>query len=247
MITRNVLHGLAAFILSLVLAASMSGCSAPKPPEPAAAPPPPANSIPIVAAVSAVPQVVQPLGTSQVTCQASDADGDTLSYQWTCSGGVVEGTGPSAVWTAPKDPGGYRVTVIVNDGKGGIATSDTMISIPDKPNNAPTITAIRFTRPGRSPITVKTDPTDVEAKKTPELVIRKYETGEVSCLAADQDKDQLTYVWKATGGKIIGNGPNIQWLAAGEAGTYTITCEVSDGKGGSDSFTITVSVHCCSG
>ncbi|MCX6002312.1 MAG: hypothetical protein NTY79_07260 [Chloroflexi bacterium] len=67
------------------------------------------------------------------------------------------------------------------------------------------------------------------------------------CLATDPDNDQLTYIWKATGGKIIGNGPNIQWIAAGDPGTYTITCEVADGNGGTAAFTITISVHCCSG
>ena len=68
----------------------------------------------------------------------------------------------------------------------------------------------------------------------------------MSCLATDPDNDQLTYTWKATAGKLIGNGPNIQWLAPVQ-GTYTITCEVSDGNGGTDSFTITINVHCCSG
>ncbi len=94
-------------------------------------------------------------------------------------------------WTAPNNPGSYKVTVVVSDGKGGSATRDALITVPEKPNNAPVISAIKFTRPGRMAITVKTNPTEEEAKKTPELVIRKYETAEVVCVATDPDKDQL--------------------------------------------------------
>lgn len=226
---------------------TLAGCAAPPAPAPALPPPEPVNNPPLLQSLTADQQLVQPFGKVALQCRASDPEGDTLSYQWTCSGGVVEGAGESASWAAPGNPGAYKVTVIVSDGKGGSATGDVLVTIPEKPNNAPLISAIKFTRPGRMPITVKTNPTEDETKKTPELVIRKYETGDVACLATDPDSDQLTYVWKASGGKVIGNGPNIQWLAAGDPGTYTITCEVADGKGGTASFTITISVHCCSG
>ena len=86
-----------------------------------------------------------------------------------------------------------------------------------------------------------------EKKKLPELVIRKYETAGLYCLASDADGDKLDYVWQATGGKLVGTGADMQWIAAGEPGEYTITVEVSDNKGGVTSFSIQVSVHCCSG
>lgn len=244
MISNRILYIAAVCIATMLV---YTGCAAQKSPAPLAPAPEPVNNPPIISSLTADQQVVQPLGKVNLNCQASDPESDNLSYQWTCSGGFVEGSADTATWTAPGNPGSYKVTVIVIDGKGGSASRDTLITIPEKPNSPPVISAIKFTRPGRMPITVKTNPTEEDTKKTPELVIRKYETGDVVCLATDPDKDQLTYIWKATGGKIIGNGPNIQWLAAGDPGTYTITCEVADGNGGTATFTITISVHCCSG
>jgi len=233
--------------LGLIIIAALSGCGGQADPPPAQVPPEPVNNSPIIAGLQADAQVVQPLGKSNFICTASDPDGDALTYSWTASAGTIDGSDTAVTWTAPKDPGSYKITVVVSDGKGGAVTTDAVVTVPEKPNNPPVISAIKFTRPGRMPVTVKTNPSEEETKKTPELVIRKYETGEVGCLATDPDKDQLTYIWRASGGKIIGNGPNIQWLAAGDPGTYTISCEVSDSKGGTTSFTITISVHCCSG
>ena len=244
MISNRVLY-IAAVCISTMLV--LAGCAAPKSPAPLSPPPEPVNNPPMISSLTADQQLVQPFGKVMLKCLASDTESDNLSYQWTASGGIVEGSTDSASWTAPGNPGSYKITAIVSDGKGGSATGDIFMTIPEKPNNAPVISAIKFTRPGRMAITVKTNPTDKEAKDTPELIIRKFETGDVVCIATDPDKDQLTYIWRATGGKIIGNGPNIQWLAAGDPGTYKITCDVADGHGGAATFTITISVHCCSG
>jgi len=244
MISNRILYIVAVFITTMLI---FSGCAASKSVAPVTPPLEPVNNPPVILSLTADQQLVQPFGKVVLKCQASDPESDNLSYQWTCSAGFVEGPADMVTWTAPGKPGSYKITAIVSDGKGGSATGDALITVPEKPNSPPSIIAIKFTRPGRMAITVKTNATEEETKKTPELVIRKYETGDVSCLATDPDNDQLTYVWKATGGKIVGNGPNIQWLAAGDPGTYTITCEVVDGNGGTASFTITISVHCCSG
>ena len=45
----------------------------------------------------------------------------------------------------------------------------------------------------------------------------------------------LTYTWTKTEGIISGSGSIVTWTAPATAGTYTITCSVSDGKGGEDS------------
>jgi len=233
--------------LGLILVAALSGCGGQPASQPVQAPPEPVNNPPVITALHADAAIVQPLGTLNVLCTASDPDGDHLTYRWTTSGGTVDSIGSSATWTAPASPGSYLITVVVSDGKGGATSHDTTVSVPEKPNNPPSIIAIKFTRPNHMPVTVKANASAEELKKTPELVIRKYETALVECVAEDQDKDELTYIWRATGGKISGNGPNIQWLVAGDPGTYTINCEVSDSKGGTSSFTITISVHCCSG
>lgn len=63
------------------------------------------------------------------------------------------------------------------------------------------------------------------------------ETGHSSnliCHAADQDGDMLHYIWITSGGTILGNGPNITWIAPNQTGNYTITCEVMDSSGDKD-------------
>ena len=233
--------------LGLILIAALSGCSGQADPQPVQAPPESVNNSPVIIGLQADPEVVQALGKSNIVCNASDPDGDSLTYRWTAGAGTLDNAEAAVTWTAPQDPGSYTITVVVSDGKGGASLAEVVITVPEKPNNPPAITAVKFTRPGRMPVTVKTNPSAEEIKKTPELVIQKYQTADVACLAEDPDQDQLTYIWKASGGKIIGNGPNIQWLAAGDPGIYTITCQISDGNGGDASFTITINVHCCSG
>lgn len=235
----------AACLAATLILTVISGCAAPRETAHAVPASAPVNNAPIISGLTADQQVVQPLGRVILTCQASDAESDNLSYSWTATGGILEASAETASWTAPSNPGSYRVTIVVSDGRGGSATGDSLITVPEKPNNAPVISAIKFNRPGRMPIPVRTNPTEKEVKDTPALTLVKYENADVSCEATDSDKDELAYTWKATGGKIKGGGPNIQWLAPMDTGVYTITCEVSDGKGGTASFTISVTVKCC--
>jgi hypothetical protein len=63
-------------------------------------------------------------------------------------------------------------------------------------------------------------------------------------LATDPDGDSLTYGWSATSGTISvsESGSSINWTAPSTTGTYTITCTVSDGKGGSDTKNVNIIV-----
>ena len=55
---------------------------------------------------------------------------------------------------------------------------------------------------------------------------------DVATRSADLDDDPLVYVYKVSGGRIVGNGSNVQWdLSEAKAGTYTITAGVDDGCG----------------
>jgi len=235
-----------ACVLCLVITATLPGCGGQATPQPIQAPPEPVNSSPLITALQANPYEVQPLGKSNLTCVANDPDGDALAYNWTASAGTIDGSEAAVTWTAPKDPGSYTVTVAVSDGKGGAATRDATVTVPEKPNNPPFISAIKFTPEGRATVTVKPNPTDKEKEKYPPVEV-KYKTSVVECVAADADNDNLSYTWRATGGKIIGGGPKIEWLAAGDTGSYTITCDVSDGRGGDNSFSVSVTVKCCGG
>lgn len=207
----------------------------------------PVNDAPVIASLAADLQV-QPLGKTQVICDATDVNNDTLTYRWTCTDGTLSGTGAAVTWSAPAKPGSYMITVVVGDGKGGVAKKDVIVTVPERPNNPPAIEGIKFQRPGHLPTTIKPNMTEKEKERNPEPVARIYETVDITCLASDPDNDRLDYVWMATAGKINsvqGKPESVQWIVPGAGGTYKVTCEVSDSKGATATFTIVVLVKCC--
>lgn len=68
------------------------------------------------------------------------------------------------------------------------------------------------------------------------------QTTTITCSTSDQDDDPLTYSWTKNGGTITGSGSTITWTAPSTPGAYTITCTVSDGKGGQDSESVNIEV-----
>jgi hypothetical protein len=99
------------------------------------APSGPANTPPqITAGPTATPATITDIQTTNLTVAASDADGDPLSYIWQTTGGSII-AGPTVTFTPPRltTPATFRVTVAVNDGRGG---SDTdFIDILVTPSN----------------------------------------------------------------------------------------------------------------
>ncbi len=78
---------------------------------------------------------------------------------------------------------------------------------------------------------------------TPSLVVVGG-SSTATCNVLDPDGDALTYSWTHTGGTISGpdTSPIATWIAPAIAGNYTVTCTVSDGKGGTASKGITISI-----
>jgi hypothetical protein len=76
------------------------------------------NQNPIISSLTATPSSVKIGETSTITCNASDPDGDNLTYTWTMTGGSISGSGSTVTWTAPSTAGTYTVTCNVSDGKG---------------------------------------------------------------------------------------------------------------------------------
>jgi hypothetical protein len=64
--------------------------------------------------------------TTSITVQASDPDGDVLTFRWTASSGAISGKGPTGTWkrelTSSGAPAPGTATVVVTDGRGGRAT-----------------------------------------------------------------------------------------------------------------------------
>ena len=61
-------------------------------------------------------------GTATITCEATDPDGDELTYTWSAERGNISGEGVTVYWVAPNEYGEFAITVTVSDGRGGEAT-----------------------------------------------------------------------------------------------------------------------------
>jgi outer membrane protein OmpA-like peptidoglycan-associated protein len=186
-------------------------------------PPPPPNHPP-VAACSANPTSVYAGSNDAVAIHvnASDPDNDTLTYAYSASGGAVDGSGPDARFnTTGLAEGTYTVTAKVDDGKGGTASCATDVTVAKKPNQPPTISCAT----DRSPI------------------MPGERTG-ITASASDPDGDPLTYSYSATGGQVSGDGPKATFDSTGlAAGSYTVKCSVSDGRGGTADASTNVDVQ----
>ena len=169
---------------------------------------------PVITSLEAEAEWTVPLGSLQVTCNASAPEGDELSYSWSASGGEINGEGAMVTWTAPDSAGFYDVTVTVIDGRGGEATKQVTITV--RANEPPYI----------NNLVADADWT------TPSGSLQ------VTCNATDPDGDELSYEWSASGGSITGADAAVNWVAPEEIGIYDITVVVDDGRGGNATRTI---------
>jgi YD repeat-containing protein len=156
--------------------------------------------------------------------EASDADGDTLTYSLTTApeGMSIDSASGLISWTPSADQvGSQSVTVQVDDGVGGSAAQSFSITVEALPNTAPSIDS--------SPVTSATEGAaysyDVEA--------------------SDADGDTLTYsLTSAPDGMTIDSASGlIGWTpSTDQVGSQPVTVQVDDGNGGSvtQSFSITV-------
>jgi hypothetical protein len=211
-------------VIAVLLLSSACNLSSPTPP------PPPPNQPPTINSLTAEKEA-STLSESQIVCEANDTDGDTLTYQWSADGGTIKGEGSSVAWVAPDTAGNYTVKVAVTDGKGGEATDSTTIVVIDKPNQPPTITSL----------TIDGSPPGEENR------VRQWTTKTIQCNAQDPDGDNLSYLWRATGGKITGEGNKVSWTSPGVNGNYTVTVVVTDDRGDKAEASIVFKVACCGG
>jgi outer membrane protein OmpA-like peptidoglycan-associated protein len=100
----------------------------PPPPPPAPAPPPAPQNRPPTVVARCEPCTVEVGKTSTVTADATDPDGDQLTYRWTApSGTLTNPTARQTPWTCPAQEGPVQLTVQVSDGKGGTASANVTI------------------------------------------------------------------------------------------------------------------------
>jgi len=179
------------------------------------------NRQPTITSLETEADWTAPLGTLQVTCTASDPDGNNLRYEWSNSGGDISGTGHEVIWTAPEEVGMYDITVVVDDGQGGEDTG----SIELIASNGPPPIIEHLTVTAKEPQYLKQTTTGYKVGKTKEYYIE--------CIASDTDDElgELVYEWSCDGGEISGEGPIITWTAPDTACDVTVTAKVFDGVG----------------
>ncbi|CDS48368.1 hypothetical protein [Polaromonas sp. CG9_12] len=75
----------------------------------------------------------------------SDADSDTLSYQWRATAGTIDNrNAATTVWTLPAGPGLHFAYVLVSDGRGGYSERQYAVSTDALKINAPARTAVTY-------------------------------------------------------------------------------------------------------
>lgn len=102
----------------------------------------------------------------------------------------------------------------------------------------------RFGLPREAPPAPVNHPPVAACSATPTSVFAgSSDTVAVHVNASDPDNDPLTYSYTATGGAVDGSGPDARWNAGSATpGSYTITAQVSDGKGGTASCATDIKV-----
>jgi outer membrane protein OmpA-like peptidoglycan-associated protein len=205
------------------------------PPPPPPPPTPPAPHGPINGgAISANPSSVCPGDSVTLTSNASQPQGDRLSYQWSVNGNNQGGDSSTFTFT-PNSSGNARIGLRVSDAAaGGVSPVDvTAVSITVRQYAAPTISGVTAT------------PATLDYGQSSAL--RAVATG-------SECGGQLRYSWAAAEGTVNGNGPSAQFDSNGvqfnqgdrsrpQSKAVRITATVTDTKGGSASASTNVTVN----
>jgi len=175
------------------------------------------NRRPVITGLEAeAPGWTAPSGSLWVTCNASDPEGDELSYNWLASGGNISDTGAAVNWIAPEEVGMYDITVVVSDSQGANATRSIILIASIGP--PPVIEGLIVTAEHKY---LKETTTGYKVAKTYDYAI--------GCNASGTG--ELVYEWSCTGGNISGEGSVITWTAPNTVCDVTVTVKVFDGIG----------------
>ncbi|MFA5080866.1 MAG: PKD domain-containing protein [Candidatus Paceibacterota bacterium] len=156
---------------------------------------------------------------------ATDADGDPMTYSWSCDSGSLSSTTIlNPIFTAPSVSSGTTVscTLTATDNEGASGNDSVYITVSESTqvNNNPEVDA------------------------GPDKTVVSGATIKLTPTVSDPDGDPLIYNWSCTGGSVSSSTiMNPNFYASGSNGTVaTCTLSVSDGRGGyaSDYVSITI-------
>ena len=190
---------------------------------------------PTITSLVAAADWITPSGSVQVTCNATDPDGDELTYEWTATAGNISGTGSVANWTAHQEVGIYDITVVVKDNHGDSATDSLHISVATE--QPPMIATLLITKDRYGHCYLK--------KSGDKYLVGREQKYDIECIVSDTNIE-LFYEWSCTGGELSGEGSLITWTAPNSPVEVTVTVMVSDIAGNRFSRNIILSVVSCS-
>lgn len=193
----------------------------------------PDNYPPVIDGLGADAEWVPPSDSLLVTCNASDRDGDELSYDWSASRGDITGMGPEVTWTAPGEISVCEITVVVDDGQGN--------------SDAGSLTL--FSATGTIPIIEDLIVTAREPKYIKEYSwgykVGKEKIYDIECVTSNTS-GELVYEWLSDGGEITGEGSMITWTAPNITSDVTVMAVVFDTAGYMDNESVFFEVVSCS-
>ncbi len=167
------------------------------------------------------------LSAAQLLANDSDADGDPLAI--TAVSGAVNGTVSLAGTTITFTPtagfqGNASFVYTVSDGRGGSDTATVFVTVNPAANRNPDAINDTATTTAATPVTIAVLGNDVDP---------------------DGDALSVTGVGAAANGTLVRNANNTVTYTpyAGFSGTDSFTYSVSDGRGGSDTATVAVTVN----
>ncbi|HEX7019740.1 MAG TPA: PKD domain-containing protein, partial [Gemmatimonadaceae bacterium] len=145
---------------------------------------------------------------------SSDPDQDPLDYEWTFGdGGTATGVSPAHTFTSA---GSFTVTLTVSDGRGGSQSASTLVPV---------------TAANQSPTARINGPTQARVGD----LLAFDASG-----SSDGDNDLLTFAWAFGDGRSA-TGPSAAHTFD-RAATFTVTVIVHDGRGGTSSASLTLTV-----
>ena len=160
--------------------------------------------------------------STTLRADASDPNGDALTYAWSVDGQSVPNNSPSFEFgTAGRDPGAFVVRVTVTDVDGMSASCEHQVTATRRPNNNPNCGSLSLSKRG----------------------VFAGETITASLSASDPDGDRLTHSWSVDGRSQSGNQSSLSINTSGFAGgSHTATATARDDRGATCTASATFSV-----
>jgi hypothetical protein len=90
-----------------------------------------ALSIPVIHELVAHPGKVDVGATTTVFCGATEPKGFPFVYQWSADAGTIIGSDSSITWTAPSQPGNWKIYCTVRNTQGGAAKDSLIVPVRD--------------------------------------------------------------------------------------------------------------------